>query len=135
MLILYWYPKLLLCIWCSIFFKTQFFYQKCYMWQFLTYKFVCMIWLSRKYFLYYFLMPMCIRSYLRFVWNMKDIIWKSMVYFTLVIFNVTPFFWWKWGVFGSSPSPAKNHGMLYTIGLKHLNRLWISNFHLPKKTW
>ena len=72
--------------------------------------------------------------------TMKGIIWKFLVYFTLVIFNITPFFRWKWGTFGplslnSTSYPQKSPGMSYTVGFEILSRLWISNFHFPKLTW
>ena len=46
-----------------------FFYLKCYMWHFLIHKIVYMIWISCKYFLYYFFVSMCIRSNLNFIVN------------------------------------------------------------------
>ena len=73
-------------------------------------------------------------------WTLKGIIWKFMLYFTIMIFNVTSgFFWWKWGIHGTylelKSFSKKTPGMLYTIGFQILSSLWISNFHLPKMTW
>ena len=103
--------KPVLVYWCSIFLITPFFYQKCYMLPLLMYKVVCMIWRSLKYFLYYFLVFMFIRRWV-LLWTMKGLIWKFMVYFILVIFDVVSFLLWKLGIFGhltmnSNPYPQK----------------------------
>ena len=73
-------------------------------------------------------------------WTMGGIISKFMVYFTLVVFNVKSFFWWKWSFFYLYPwiqplTHEKNPGMLHTVGFEIFSRLWISNFHFPKMTW
>ena len=62
-----------------------------------------------------------------------------MIYFTLVIFNVTSFFSVKMGylwtfILEFNLLPTKNPGMLYAVGFEILNILRILNFHLPKKT-
>ena len=78
-----------------------------------------------KYFFYSFLVPMCMRNSLSFV--LSD---KRHYISLLVIFNVTSFFRWKWGVFWSlslnvKPYPQKISGTLYTVGFQILRRLWI----------
>ena len=124
----YWqksFPNLFLCIWGSIIFITSFFYQKCYMSHFLIYKFVCMIWLLFKYFLNIFLYLCVSEAIWVSFWSIKGIIWKFMVYFTLVIFSVTSFFSGENCIFRTfilefKPLPAKNPW--------HVIYCWIWNF-------
>ena len=131
---------MLLCIWCSIFFVTPFFYRKCYMWHFLISLYV---WFDFCVSIFFniFLYLCVLEAIWVLVWTMKGIILKIMVFFTLVIFNVTSFFSMKMGVFLDPYAwiqpltHKKTPGMLYTVGFKILSRLRISNFHFPKMTW
>ena len=106
------------------------------MWHFLIYNLVWVIWLSYQDFPYCFLYLSVLEAIWVLFWTMKGIIWKFIAYFTLVIFNVTSYFFVK--IYGplslnSNPYLQKNPGMLYIIGFEILSTFWMSNHHFPKK--
>ena len=106
-------------------------YQKFYMWHFLIYKLACMIWLSRKYFLYYFLVPIRIKSSLIFLLNHERHYLKiyGVFHFSDIQCDIT--------FLGENEVSLNLYPVTWNLypGFKLLHTLGRSNFHLPKMTW